>query len=189
MSYHYRITLFSLFLWCLIAVLIWWGPSVRAVVIVTQSPTGDMVSVGAPIRIIFSQPVDQSSVEARFTLTPETAGRFIWEGQTLTFQPEPALEPATTYQVTLQPGIADQTLQSTTASATGWTFRTRSPRLLLLQQTPGGAGVLWLADTTGDERRELLREQLVSRIWQWHQMETRRSSPYHVPPNAAHCSC
>jgi Tol biopolymer transport system component len=108
--------------------------------------------------MIFSQPVDRLSVEERFTLTPEASGRFIWEGQTVTFQPDQPLRPATTYEVMLQPGIADQAARSTTQEAIGWSFRTRSPRLLLRRHAPDGAGILLLAEAAGTEIRELLRE-------------------------------
>jgi Tol biopolymer transport system component len=158
MTYYYRIAAFSLLLALLTALLLWWGPVARAVTVVTQTPTGETVSVGAPIRIIFSQPVDRLSVEERFMLTPETSGRFLWEGQTVTFQPDQPLRPATTYQVTLQPGIADQAARSTTQEAIGWTFRTRSPRLLLRRHAADGAGILLLADADGSKERELLRE-------------------------------
>lgn len=158
MTYPHRIAVVSLLLALLTALLVWWGPAARAVTVVTRAPTGETVSVGAPIRIIFSQPVDRLSVEERFTLTPETSGRFLWEGQTVTFQPDRPLQPATTYQVTLQPGIADQAARSTTQQAIGWTFRTRSPRLLLRRHTPDGAGMLLLADADGRNARELLRE-------------------------------
>lgn len=158
MTYTHRIVAFSLLLALLTALLLWWGPAARTVNVVTRAPTGEEVSVGAPIRIIFSQPVDRLSVEERFTLTPETSGRFLWEGQTVTFQPDQPLRPATTYQVTLQPGITDQAARSTTQEAIGWTFRTRDPRLLLRRQAPDGAGILLLADADGDSERELLRE-------------------------------
>jgi hypothetical protein len=158
MTYYHRIAAFSLLLALLIALLLWWGPAARAVTVVTQTPTGEAVSVGAPIRIIFSQPVDRLSVEERFMLTPEASGRFIWEGQTVTFQPDQPLRPATTYRVTLHPGIADQAARSTTQEAIGWTFRTRSPRLLLRQHAPDGAGILLLAAADGGSERELLRE-------------------------------
>jgi Tol biopolymer transport system component len=158
MTYAYRIAAFSLLLALLIALLLWWGPAARAVTVVTQTPTGEAVSVGAPIRMIFSEPVDRLSVEERFTLTPEASGRFIWEGQAVTFQPDQPLRPATAYQVTLQPGIADQAARSTTQEAMGWSFRTRSPRLLLRRHAPDGAGILLLAEADGSSERELLRE-------------------------------
>lgn len=158
MSYTTRIIAFSLLLALLTALVIWWGPAERTVSIVTQAPTGEAVSVGAPIRIIFSQPVDRLSVEERFRLTPDTAGSFIWEGQAVTFQPDQPLRAATTYEVALEPGIADQAARSTTQEPLGWTFRTRSPRLLLRRDEPDGAGVLLLVDAAGSNARELLRE-------------------------------
>jgi Tol biopolymer transport system component len=148
----------SLLLALLTVLLIWRGPAARMVDVVTQAPTGEAVPVGAPIRVIFSQPVDRLSVEQRFRLTPEAAGHFFWEGQAMTFQPTQPLRADTTYRVTLEPGIADQAARTATQEAIGWTFRTRASRLLLRRQASDGAGVLLLASPDGSDVRELLRE-------------------------------
>jgi Tol biopolymer transport system component len=158
MSYYSRIIVVVLLLALLIALVIWQGPAARTVDVVTRAPTGEAVSVGAPIRLIFSQPVDRLSVEERFRLSPEAAGRFFWEGQALTFQPNQPLRADTTYRVTLEPGITDQAARTTTEEAIGWTFRTRGSRLLLRRHASDGAGVLLLAAPDGRNMRELLRE-------------------------------
>lgn len=157
MTYYHRIGALSLLLALLTALLIWQGSAAHAVRVIAQAPQGEAVSVGAPIRIIFARPVDRRSVEERFTITPEVSGRFLWEGQSVTFQPDQPLHPATRYQVTLQPGIADQAAGTATQEAIGWSFHTRSPRLLLRRQTPDGAGVLLLAAADGSDMREVWR--------------------------------
>jgi len=158
MSYSVRIAAFSLLLVLLTALVIWRGAAAREVSVLTQSPTGEVVAVGTPIRIIFSQPVDQRSVEERFTLTPETTGSFFWDGQSVTFQPDQPLRAGTSYRVSLQPGIADRAARTTTQQPLGWTFRTRNPRLLLLRHTPDGTSILLLSEADGSNPREILRE-------------------------------
>jgi Tol biopolymer transport system component len=124
---------------------------------VTQAPNGSDVSVGAAIRVTFSRPVDRASVESQLVISPATAGRFFWEGQTLTFRPTHPLQPDTTYQVTLQAGLSDTAGRANTA-AQSWSFRTRSPRLLLLTDDPQGGSTLWLAAADGSNQRELWHE-------------------------------
>jgi Tol biopolymer transport system component len=158
MSYPLRIAAVSLLLALLTALVLWRGPAARSVEVVIQAPDGTDVSVGAPIRIVFGQAVDRLSVEERFRLTPEAAGRFFWDGQAVTFQPDQPLRPDTTYQVTLEPGIADQAAQTTTQEPIRWTFRTRPSRLLLLRHMPDGASTLLLTTTDGSDTREVLRE-------------------------------
>jgi len=158
MSYSVRIAAFSLLLALLTALVIWRGAAVREVSVLTQSPTGEAVAVGTPIRVIFSQPVDQRSVEERFTLTPETPGRFFWDGQSVTFQPDQPLRAGTTYRVSLQPGIADRAARTATEQPLGWTFHTRNPRLLLLRHAPDGTSILLLSEADGSNPREILRE-------------------------------
>lgn len=158
LPFHWRIVGVSLLLAVLTALVIWRGPAIRAVQVVTHAPTGADIAVGNPIHITFSRPVDRRSVEARFTLEPPVVGRFIWSGQTLTFEPQQPLRPATDYHVVLAPGIADQAAQTTTQEAITWHFRTRSPRLVLLRHAADGTATLWLTERDGRNGRAVVRE-------------------------------
>jgi len=65
------------------------------------------VSTAAAIKITFDHSVDQSSVESRFHLVPETQGAVRWiSPRHLVFE-HSSLQPSTTYEVILEPGYRD----------------------------------------------------------------------------------
>lgn len=110
--------------------------------VVAVSPTAnrDDVPTTAPIRVTFSQAVDQGSVEARFRIEPETPGAFAWMGKEMAFRPRGALSPATTYTATLEAGAESQGGRSMERPYI-WQFRTRKPQLLVLGRPQPGAGL------------------------------------------------
>ncbi len=95
------------------------------------------VPITAPIRFTFSRPMDSASVEARFRIQPDVAGRLVWEDRQATFWPHGALAPGTAYTVTVEAGAASQrgvALQEDYR----WHFRTRAPGLLFLGRSQPG---------------------------------------------------
>lgn len=154
MGYYQRIALVSLALALFTALLIWRGPQVRDVALVARAPNGEAVSAGAAISFTFSRAVDRRSAEQSLRITPMTPGRFFWEDRTLTFRPNPSLEPATTYGVTLTEGLRDAQGRANRA-AISWSFRTRSPQLLLIGGGAGEPGALWLAGSDGSAPRQI----------------------------------
>ncbi len=157
MSFYTRITLACIILVAITGLVIWRGPQVQEVTVVAQSPNGDTIPTGESIRITFSRAVDRSSAEAQFALTPAVPGRFFWEGQTMIFQPDHTLASATEYQVTIAPGLRD-TQGRANEQAIRWSFRTRSPLLLLVEGSPESAGTLWLAEANGSNARAIHTE-------------------------------
>ncbi len=143
MTYYARIGLASLVLALLTALLIWRGPQIGDVMVVAFSPTGSTVPAGAAISFTFSRPVDRRSAEQSFVITPVVPGRFFWSDRTLTFRPTRPLEPETSYQVTIKTGLRDAQGRANSTEAV-WTFRTRSPQLLLVA-APGATPALWLS--------------------------------------------
>jgi Tol biopolymer transport system component len=134
----------------------------RAVRIVASSPeVGDEdVPITAPIRLTFSQPMDQGSLEARFRLEPEVTGYLSWEGQEATFWPQPALAPDTAYTVTLEAGatgLRGRPLQQRYS----WQFHTRAPQLIFLGRPhpEADARQLFLAAWDGSPPRQLTGHQ------------------------------
>jgi Tol biopolymer transport system component len=97
------------------------------------------VPVTAPIRLTFSRPMDAASVEARFRIEPEVAGRFAWEGREATFWPHSALAPDTPYTVTVEAGATSQRGRALKEDHR-WHFRTRAPELLFLGRSEPGQG-------------------------------------------------
>ena len=73
------------------------------------TPRGSNVNLTPAIVITFSEPMDQASVEAAFSITPDMNGAFTWsaDSRTLTFTPERALDPSTTYGVFVDSGARD----------------------------------------------------------------------------------
>lgn len=156
MTYYLRITLFAALVALATAGLLAFGPRSASVTLVAQSPDGQEVSTGAALRLTFSRPVDRRSAEAAFTIEPAIPGRFVWEDQTLTFEPTQPLSPETAYTVTIAPGLQDERGRANGA-ALSWSFRTRSPRLLVLRAAEDGASELWLVAPDGQGARQLLR--------------------------------
>jgi Tol biopolymer transport system component len=154
MSYQVRIAGVSVLLGVLTVLIIWWGPAVRDVTVVARSPDGQTVSVGAPIRISFSRPVDRAAVEQQFRLDPPAEGSFFWEGQQLTFRPSPPLHPTTTYTVTLTAGLRDAEGRAN-REPIGWSFTTRSPRLLVATAASDVSSRLLLIDPQTSEAQPL----------------------------------
>lgn len=101
-----------------------------------QSPH---ISSSVPIRISFSRPMDQVSVEARVSITPQVPGEFNWDGNTVVFRPAQPWAAGTTVEVNLLAG-ARSTLFLPIVSNASWTFEVGQPRL----------GYLWPADSAAD---------------------------------------
>jgi hypothetical protein len=76
--------------------------------IVSRSPTGGNVQIGANIAITFNETMDVTSVESAFSISPSIAGTFSWNpGNTiLTFNPSSNLGYSTTYTITINASIA-----------------------------------------------------------------------------------
>ncbi|MCG2826678.1 MAG: Ig-like domain-containing protein, partial [Thermoplasmatales archaeon] len=86
-------------------------------------PTGTDVSVNTKVNITFSEPMNQTSVENAFTITPIVIGDIGWDGGTMVFTPVSNLSYDTIYNVTVTTsagGIAGNHLQSNYS----WEFKT-----------------------------------------------------------------
>ncbi len=59
------------------------------------------ISYNAPIEIVFSQPMDQSSAEKAFTIDPKVDGSFTWKNNTLQFQPKQQFKVGDSFKVSL----------------------------------------------------------------------------------------
>ena len=58
----------------------------------------------APIEVSFNQPVDKTSAEKAFQLSPKTSGTFSWQEEKLIFTPK-KLEPQKRYVASITPGV------------------------------------------------------------------------------------
>jgi|GEM_PF-655556 len=60
------------------------------------------ISNNAPIKVVFTQPMDKGSVEAAFHIEPALQGKFEWSSNTLSFRPTEELLVGKTYAVTVE---------------------------------------------------------------------------------------
>lgn len=155
MPYYLRIGLVCLGLALLTAGLVLFGPRSAPVTLAAQSPLGQEVSVGSPIRVTFSRPVDRRQAEASFRVEPPLTGRFFWDQQSLSFQPAQLLSPETEYRIVFAPGLRDEQGRANSAELS-WSFRTRGPRLLALRARSDGGSEIWLVGPNGAGARMLL---------------------------------
>jgi Bacterial Ig-like domain/WD40-like Beta Propeller Repeat len=95
----------------------------------------------APIRVRFDRAVDETSVASRFRLEPGVVGQVTWQGnRELVFEHRP-LQPATSYQVVLDPGYRDA--QGTVNSLRhSWSFSTEGAPSLIGSSPAAGEGAV-----------------------------------------------
>ncbi len=76
---------------------------------IDSAPAGNLSATPAAIQITFSEPMNESSVEAAFALSPSVAGTFTWSNgsTTLRFEPLQPFAPGTSYTVVLGAGATD----------------------------------------------------------------------------------
>ncbi|MFH0952512.1 MAG: Ig-like domain-containing protein [Patescibacteria group bacterium] len=64
------------------------------------------VAIDSTIRAGFDQAIDKPSAESKFSISPEVAGAFSWDGKTIEFTPSQALSYSTNYVISFDAGIA-----------------------------------------------------------------------------------
>jgi hypothetical protein len=117
-------------------------------------PAGSREVPGAAaIRIRFSQPMDEASVESRLEIEPRLGGRVSWEGTTLVFRPVERWPEGTTVVVRVAAGAGSRGLLPTLAS-TSWSFQIGGPRLMYLWPA-GSPANLWLRGAGQDSSQPL----------------------------------
>ncbi len=94
--------------------------------IVRGWPTGDYAWQGSTVLVQFDRSMDVASVEAAFSIEPETQGAFVWfqEDRELQYRPFEPLEAETRYRVTIDAGIRDARGQVVLYRPYSWTFST-----------------------------------------------------------------
>ncbi len=111
-------------------------------------PQGDAHTTG-PIRITFYEPMDTTSVEARFAIDPPITGKFSWSGTQLTFTPSTALTADQMVTITLRAGAKSVQGRQMIADV-GWSFHVARPRIIYLapavREGQAEPSNLWLVD-------------------------------------------
>ena len=75
--------------------------------IVNHSPTGINIAIDNGIIVTFSKPMNTSSVENAFSISPSVDGSFNWDNNTITFNPDTGLAYSTMYTITMDTGAED----------------------------------------------------------------------------------
>ncbi|MEJ2011082.1 MAG: Ig-like domain-containing protein [Anaerolineales bacterium] len=96
------------------------------------------------IRLSFSRPMNQASVEAGFSTDPPQSGQFSWEGRELVFTPDAPWPSNTEVEVRLKAGALGRFPLPLLVSKS-WHFRVGTPRVLYLWPASGRAN-LYLID-------------------------------------------
>jgi hypothetical protein len=73
-----------------------------------KSPTGSNAAVSSEITITFTRPMNKSSVENAFSVSPDIKGDFTWVENKIFFRPDSDLAYNTNYTVTLGKSAEDQ---------------------------------------------------------------------------------
>jgi len=106
------------------------------------------------VTLFFSVPVKKAEVESRFSIEPESEGRFEWlDSQTLRFVPA-GLKPAASYQLTLQPGEIGANNEPL-RQVKSWPFQTRPP-LIIYTHSSDGKNELWVTGMDGEQPHRLV---------------------------------
>ncbi len=114
---------------------------------------GEQSGIYGPIGIRFSKPMDQTSVESHFSLSPAVTGHFEWDENTLWFLPDTLLDPDQDYRLSLSAG-AKSVHGQTLLDSQQWTISIRTPDVLYLVLGDHG-GDLWIWDTVHQTSQSL----------------------------------
>jgi hypothetical protein len=133
------------------------------------------IAITSPIAVVFDRALDPASVRDNLlTITPAVAGSLdaialpgaagLLDGarRVLSFQPSGPLEPNTTYEVTLRPGLLGADGTGLPAGRT-WTFTTGAPTATLSNQVVflsdrAGIANLWAMNADGTNQHQLSAE-------------------------------
>jgi Tol biopolymer transport system component len=113
------------------------------------SPTG-VGSSRTAIQVTFDQPIDTSSFQEHFSLSPAVQGHITTNNNQVVFQPNQPLQPGQAYSVTLQAGTLATAGRSLKA-ALSWRFTVRSPRIVYLGPPSSQIQNLYAIDPTAPE--------------------------------------
>lgn len=95
-------------------------------------PKGNAVATTAKIVVTFSVPMNKTSVQSKFSVTPALTGSFAWSNldKTVTFTPSPALTASRLYTVTIA-GAATSAAGAAMQYPFSWSFTTGAAALAM----------------------------------------------------------
>ncbi len=131
---------------------------------IVPAPDSVGVSTRAEIRLTFDEPMDQTSVERRFRITPEVNGKLSWRGRTLVWRPRQGLAADTRYLVTVWANARSAQGRRLKEDLT-WAFHTGHPRVLFM--SVGDVSQLYEVETDGLSARQLTHLEDGSSLWDY----------------------
>ena len=132
----------------LILLLVLLGDRVGVQVTAFFPEEGQSVSARGKIGLRFNQEMEQSSVEERFSIEPTMPGSFLWEDQTLWFNPLETWQPDQVYRFTIQAGAQSQDGREVLQEI-NWQAEVRQPDILYLALGEHGGDIWRLSLETG----------------------------------------
>ena len=101
------------------------GPTVVAISLTQHlSSDAEQALTTTSVEVDFSEPVEQASAEAAFTITPATDGAFSWSATSLTFTPASRLPLRTEFEVSIASGVHDRAGNAMTGAPRQFRFTT-----------------------------------------------------------------
>jgi TolB protein len=130
---------------------LWVGLAVAAVLVigglwlavprlVSTSPPDGLADAAndTAVTLTFSRPMDHASVQGHLSLQPNVPGRFVWQGNELSFVPTEPWEDGVSVRVSFSPGAISR-LFLPLLTGHDWSFQVRAPRLIYAEQEQAGA--------------------------------------------------
>lgn len=136
--------------------MIWRGDRVGVRVAALLPADGSTASTRTTIRVTFAQ--EMTPQDTAVIVQPAIAGRTVWDGRTLVFQPDNPLPPGTAYRVQVPAGLRSRRGQELLRPL-NWEFHTAAPRLLYLGWDDKDVSQLYLISPDGADARPLTREK------------------------------
>lgn len=129
-----------------------WAPWQARVLSVSPQKNADAAAT-VHITIQFKQPMETDSVAAHFSVTPATAGKAVWDGNTFAWMPEKPLNEGI-YTAHLSAGSLAVDGRSIRQDIQ-WTFRVRTGEVVFLSPGAEGGNEIWAIDLEGGEPRQV----------------------------------
>jgi Tol biopolymer transport system component len=110
------------------------------------------ISEQATLKLVFSRPMQDSTVMERLSIEPPISGKYSWEENTLLFKPDQPWPGGETITVTLRAGSrAAGMLAMPSRGPAAWSFTIARPRLIYLYPADGLASIYILDPVSGEK--------------------------------------
>lgn len=144
-------------------------------------PPADAAQVSTRVRprVLFDQPmVPPARAAAPARVTPDTPVEMIWSTRAVTLRPLRPLQPAVTYTVEVDAGLASAQ-NRLLLRALRWQFTTAAPAVVYLAPDAAGRDQLFSAGLTGGAPQQLTEQP--EGVWDYHVADDAAAIVYSAP--------